>query len=482
MYKGGFGMDRASCVAIDLGASSGRVILSTFNGKSIELKEVYRFPNYAIKLGDRYYWNFPGIYNEILKGLRKAVKQERNIISIGIDTWGVDYGLLDEEGNLIGLPIHYRDERTQSIIDDVERILPFSEIYKKTGIQKMAINTLYQLYSDKIIRPKILENADVLLFIPDLLNYYLTGEVYSEYTIASTSQLLNAVEGDWDKDIISNLNLPMHIFKPIINPGEIYGYLREDIGRELGLSSIPVIAVASHDTASAIVGTPLKNSSSAYLSCGTWSLLGVEIDAPIINDKSYKFNFTNEGGVDGTIRLLKNINGLWIIQQLKKAWSQYKYEVTFDDIIEAAKKAERTDFSIDPEDDRFMAPDNMIEEIIGFCVDAEQGEPKDLGEIAIAAYNGIVSRYVKTLSELEDVLGRNIETINMVGGGIQDTLLCQMTANATGREIVAGPIEASTMGNSIMQFIVSGHIEDVKEGRAIVENSFKLKHYNPITS
>ena len=474
-------MERVSCIAIDLGASSGRVILSTFDGESIEFEEVYRFPNKAIKLGDRHYWNFLGLYNEVLEGLKEAAKRGENIISIGIDTWGVDYGLLDEEGNLIGLPIHYRDDRTQSIVDDVEGILPFNEIYKKTGIQKMAINTLYQLCSDKAIRSNILENADALLFIPDLINYYLTGEMYSEYTVASTSQLLNAEERGWDMDIISTLKLPAHIFQPIINPGEIYGYLKKDIGEELGLPCIPVIAVASHDTASAVVGTPLEGSSSAYLSCGTWSLLGAEVDAPIISRRSHELNFTNEGGVEGTIRLLKNINGLWIIQQLRSAWSQDQYEVSFGDIAEAAKGAERADFSIDPEDDRFMAPEDMTEAIIDFCVEDGQGEPQGLGEIAMAAYNGLVSKYAKTIGELEDILGRKIEIINMVGGGIQDTLLCQMTANATGKEVVAGPIEASTMGNSLIQFIASGHIQNINEGRSIVKNSFELKLYRPTT-
>lgn len=475
-------MDRVSCIAIDLGASSGRVILSTFGGENIEFEEVYRFPNRAIKLGDRYYWDFLGLYNEVVKGLREAAKRGKNIISIGIDTWGVDYGLLDKEGNLIGLPIHYRDDRTKSIVDDVEDVLPFSEIYKKTGIQKMAINTLYQLCSDKTIRSNILENADALLFIPDLLNYYLTGEMYNEYTVASTSQLLNAEKRGWDMDIISSLGLPTDIFQPIINPGEIYGYLKKDIGEELGLSNIPVIAVASHDTASAVVGTPLEGNSSAYLSCGTWSLLGAEIDEPIISEKSHELNFTNEGGVEGTIRLLKNINGLWIIQQLRSAWSQDRYEVSFGDIIEAAKEAEHTGFSIDPEDSRFMAPENMMEAIIDFCVEDGQGEPKGLGEIAIAAYNGLVSKYAKTIGELEDILGRKIETINMVGGGIQDILLCQMTANATGKAVVAGPIEASTMGNSLTQFIASGHIQNIDEGRSIIKSSFDLKRYRPTTS
>lgn len=472
-------MDTVCCVTIDLGASSGRVILSKYDGKSIELEEVYRFPNQVVRMGDRHYWNFLGLYHEILKGLEIASGQGENIVSLGIDTWGVDYGLLDRDGNLIGAPIHYRDERTQSVIAEVEELLPFQELYKRTGIQHMPINTIYQLCSDKRIRPRALEIADSLLFIPDLFNYYLTGEKHNEYTIASTSQLLDAQARDWDREIMSILDIPKDIFQPIIEPGQIYGYLREDIAEQLDLPSIPVIAVASHDTASAVVGTPLKNKLNAYLSCGTWSLLGLEVDGPIINDRSSKFNFTNEGGVDGTIRLLKNINGLWIIQQLRKVWSQREYEVSFGDIIDAARAAERTHFCIDPEDDRFMAPDNMVEEIVAFCREHDQGEPKGLGEIAIAAYNGLVTKYDKTIRELEEIIGENIEGINMVGGGVQDEFLCQMTANITEKEVVAGPIEASTMGNALIQFIANGYIKDVKEGRAIIEKSFELKTYRP---
>lgn len=468
-----------SCIAIDLGASSGRVILSKFDGKRIELEEIYRFPNQPIKLGDRLYWNFLGLYSEIIEGLKMAVKKGENIVSIGVDTWGVDYGLLDQDGNLIGTPIHYRDDRTASAVHSVEEVVSFDEIYKKTGIQKMPINTMYQLFSDKTIRPRILESADSLLFMPDLFNYFLTGEKYSEYTIASTSQLLNVKERNWDWDLISTLGLPQHIFSPIINPGEIYGYLREDIRQEVGLSDIPVIAVASHDTASAVAGTPLHSRENAYLSCGTWSLLGLEVESPIINHRSYDLNFTNEGGVDGTIRLLKNINGLWIIQEIRRVWSQREGRVSFTDIIEAVEGAEYTHFSIDPENPRFMAPHVMTEEIVRYCIEHGQGEPKGLGEIAIAAYNGLVAKYKKTLDELEAISGLEVETINMVGGGIQDTLLCQMTASATERKVVAGPIEASTIGNSLIQFISGGYIEGIKEGRIIIENSFDIKRYSP---
>jgi rhamnulokinase len=473
-------MDIVSCIAVDLGASSGRVILSNFDGSSIKLDEVYRFPNEPVRVGGRYCWDFFRLYYEILRGLKIASKHGENITSIGIDTWGVDYGLLDRDNNLIGAPIHYRDDRTEGIMDKVDEILPFSELYKRTGIQKMPINTIYQLYSDKVVRPVILENADTLLFMPDLFNYYLTGEKHNEYTISSTSQLINASSRRWDREIISELGLPNHIFQHVIHPGEIYGYLRGDVSDEVGLKDIPVIAVGSHDTASAVCGTPLKDKRSAYLSCGTWSLLGLERDEPVITEKSLQYNFTNEGGVGDTIRLLKNINGLWVIQQLRKEWSATRYEVSFGDIVTAARQAHGKAFCIDPASSRFMTPGNMIDGIVSFCKEHDQGQPEGLGEIAIAAYNGLVDKYKNTIFELEEVAGEEIKGINMVGGGIQDELLCELTAMSTGKEVIAGPIEASALGNAAIQLLANSYIDNIEEGRKIISRSFEQKTYETI--
>ena len=471
-------MDKVSCVAVDLGASSGRVILSTFDGKTIELEEVYRFPNEPVEIGNRYYWDYLRLFRGITEGLKEAAKLEDNIVSIGIDTWGVDYGLIDIDGNLIGVPIHYRDDRTNLVVDEVNTIISKDEIYQKTGIQHMPINTIYQLYSDKSIRPNILNNAKSLLFMPDLFNFFLTGEIKNEYTIASTSQLINAKTKTWDMDMISRLNLPKGIFGEIIDPGKVYGLLKQDIADQIGLNEIPVIAVGAHDTASAVVGTPLAEKS-AYLSSGTWSLLGVEIKEAIVSEKSSNLNFTNEGGVDDTIRLLKNINGLWIIQQMRKVWNREREDISFEDIIDAAKNADNNHFSIDPDDPRFMAPDNMVTEIVEYCIEQGQGRPSNLGEISIAVYNGLTSKYAKVINELEDLIGEKIEQINMVGGGTQDTFLCQMTADATGKMVVAGPIEASVLGNTIVQFIAGEYIENIQEGRCIIGDSFGLKQYKP---
>jgi rhamnulokinase len=467
-------------LAFDFGASSGRAIISKFDGEKIELEEIHRFANEPVKAGNHLYWDFLRLFYELKLGLKKAGAKYSNIASIGIDTWGVDYGFLDEKDNLISNPIHYRDSRTENMLSEIEKIVPYEEIYKETGIQYMALNTLYQLYADKLYRENVLKEAKSFLFIPDLFNFYLTGNKYNEYTIASTSQLINASNKAWISDILEKLGIGSEVFENIIKPGTICGTLTEDIQNELAIKKIPVVAVGSHDTASAVAGTPLKKEeNNAYLSSGTWSLLGLEIDTPIINEASLKYNFTNEGGVEDTIRFLKNINGLWIIQQLRKGWSEKYGAVTFPDIIKEAEKAKNKAFIIDPNDDVFMAPLNMVEAIQNYCKEKGQGTPESLGDIAIAAYNGLTSEYKKVITILEEITGKTIEGINMVGGGIQDQFLCQLTADVTGKKVLAGPIEASVLGNIILQLMAIGEISSLKEGRLIIENSFEIKNYIP---
>lgn len=468
-------------LAVDFGASSGRVILSRFDGRKVELEEVYRFPNEPVRMGGHFYWDFLRLFYELKNGLKRAASKGVEISSIGIDAWGVDYGLLDEGGNLISNPVHYRDSRTDDIIKHVKKIIPYEQIYNTTGIQYMQINSLYQLYADYKYRPDILKKANTLLFMPDLFNFYLTGNKYSEYTESSTSQMLHASHKTWAVDMLKKLSLPTHILQDIIMPGNIYGRLTEDIQGEVGLSSIPVVSVGSHDTASAVAGTPLDGQNSVFLSSGTWSLFGTEIDKPIINENSMKYNFTNEGGVGDTIMFLKNINGLWIIQQLKNSWSEHFEKVSFPDITVAAMNAEKKHFIIDPNHKLFMAPLNMAEAIKDYCSSNGQGTPKDLGEIAIAAYNGLAHEYSRVTSCLEEITGRKIDTINMIGGGIQDEFLCQLTADVTGRTILAGPVEASVFGNIIVQLMAVGAIDSLYEGRRIVMDSIAQKQYKPRT-
>lgn len=469
-------------LSFDFGASSGRAIISKFDGYKIELEEVHRFPNEPVLMGGHLYWDFLRLFNELKTGIRKAKAKYSDISSIGIDTWGVDYGLLDEFDNLISNPIHYRDTRTNNIIKDIEKVVSFEEIYNSTGIQYMEFNTLYQLYSDLKYRNNLLKEAKSLLFIPDLFNFYLTGNKYNEYTEVSTSQMLDANSKNWDFNLLDKLGLPSTLLQDIIMPGEVWGTLNKEIQAELEVGAIPIIAVGSHDTASAVAGIPLESENSVYLICGTWSLLGIESENPIINEATLKQNFTNEGGVCGTIRFLKNINGLWILQQLKKAWCERVCEISFPDIIKAAKAAKaakNNSFIIDPNNAAFMAPLNIVEEIVNYYAKNGQGTPSGLGEIAISVYNGLTNEFDKVIRNLEGITGNAVQTINLVGGGIQDELLCQLTADITGKKVITGPLEASVFGNAIIQLKTLGVIKSLDEGRKIIKRSIKLTEYIP---
>lgn len=466
-------------LAIDFGASSGRAIVSKFDGEKIELEEVYRFSNEPVRMGGYFYWDFLRLFFELKNGLRKAANKYKNILSIGVDTWGVDYGLLDENHNLMSNPFHYRDNRTDGILKDIEKIIPYDDIYKTTGIQYMQLNTLYQLFSDIKYRKNTIKNAKALLFMPDLFNFYLTGQKYNEYTEATTSQMIDAEKKQWAFDIINKIGIPTEIFQEFIMPGNIIGTLTEEIQNELEIYPIRVAAVGSHDTASAVAATPIEGENTAFLSCGTWSLLGTEIDKPIINEKSLKYSFTNEGGVENKITFLKNINGLWLMQQLRQSWSEKVSKVSFPDIINAAQNAERKHYVIDPNAEDFMAPLNMAQAIQDYCERLGQGRPEGLGEIAIAAYNGLTNEYKNVVELLEKTTGKKIDTINMVGGGIQDTFLCKKTADVTGKKVLAGPVEASVLGNIIMQLKAIGEIKTLEEGREIIKKSFDQKEYIP---
>jgi len=464
-------------LAVDFGASSGRLMLSKFDGEKMELEEIYRFPNEPVRIGSRFYWDFPRLFHELKNGLKKAAEKGIKISGIGIDTWGVDYGLLDKNGDLLSNPVHYRDSRTDNILDSIAETVPLEEIYRVTGIQFLQLNTLCQVYADLKIRPDILKKADALLFMPDLFNFYLTGEKYNEYTIASTSQMLDVFKKSWAVGMLERMSLPASILQEIIMPGNIIGHLTEDIQAEVGLPDVPVMAVGSHDTASAVAATPLEGENCAFLSSGTWSLLGVESGEPIVNEDSLKDNFTNEGGLEGRIRFLKNINGLWMIQQLRKHWQEQGIDVGFGEISKAAAAVEKDSFIIDPNDKSFIAPLNMASAVQQYCKNEGQGEPKEIGEIARAVYNGLAREYKARISDLEEITGRTIDVINMVGGGIQDEFLCQHTANITGKTVLAGPIEATALGNIMAQLIALGEIKDLTQGREIVKNSITQKKY-----
>ena len=465
-------------LAFDFGASSGRAILVKIENDYIDLKEIHRFPNEPVFLGNKYVWDFPRLLNETKNALKKIVSAGIKITSIGIDTWGVDYGLLDKDNNLIGMPMHYRDERNYEGVKEVEKNIDLESLYLRTGISNNTFNTAFQLVGDKLKRSSILENADSLLFMPDLFAYYLTNEKKNEFTIASTSGLLNMKKRTWDKELINKLGIPEDIFNEIIEPGQIYGYLTEEIMDETGMDRIPVIAVGGHDTASAVAGTPFKDSNYAFLSSGTWSLLGLEIANPIINEKTFNSALTNEGGVGNKIRLLKNINGTWLLQQLKKNWCEFHEEIGFPDIIREAKKYEHCSFIVNTNDPSLMNTKNMIKSIKEYCIKHGQGEPMELGEIAMAIYNGLTSEYKSTIEELEDISGREIPGINVVGGGIQDKFLCELTMKRTGKTLIAGPIEAAVLGNIMIQAIANKEINSIEEGRRLIFKAFSCEVYS----
>lgn len=466
-------------LAFDFGASSGRMILSKYQDGKIELEELHRFANDPVRVGKNFYWDTFRLYHELKTGLKKAAAKKIPIQSLAIDTWGVDYGLIDKDGNLIGNPVNYRDDRTIGVIEEVGKIVPLKDIYATTGIQFMNFNTLFQIYADKQMRPDIYDKAVRLLFMPELFGYFLTGKMYNEYTMASTGQLLDAKTRDWDYELIEKVGLKKELFGELTKPGTIIGDLCPEVIEETGLSGVKVIAVGSHDTASAVAGTPFEEKNAAFLSCGTWSLFGMEIDEPILTEKSFEYNYTNEGGVEGKIRYLKNINGLWIMQNLRKNWCEFEGDVSFPDIIKASREAKRQDFMIDPNDPRFTAPYNMMKEVIAYCEEHGQGTPEGLGEIAMAIYNGLTNEYGATIRGLEVLTGETIPCINMVGGGIQDQLLCELTAKATGKKVVAGPIEGSVLGNVVMQLKAMGAIDSLEEGRKIVKASFAQQVHIP---
>lgn len=466
-------------LAFDFGASSGRAILVKIEKDFIDIKEIHRFPNDPVFLGNKYVWDFPRLLNETKTALKKLVASGTKITSIGIDTWGVDYGLLDKDNNLIGMPMHYRDERNYEGVKEVEKKIDLESLYLRTGISNNTFNTAFQLVGDRLKRNTILENADSLLFMPDLFAYYLTNEKKNEFTIASTSGLLDMKNRTWDKELINTLGIPENIFNDIIEPGETYGYLTEEIMDETGMDRVPVIAIGGHDTASAVAGTPFKEKGNAFLSSGTWSLLGLEIDSPIISEETFKASLTNEGGVGNKIRLLKNINGTWLLQQLRKNWCEFHEEIGFPDIIREAKKYEDCTFKVNTNDPMLMNTKNMIKSIKEYCIEHGQGEPTELGEIAMAIYNGLTSEYKETIEELEEISGREIPGINVVGGGIQDKFLCELTMKRTGKTLIAGPIEAAVLGNVMMQAIANKEIESIEEGRELIFNAFSCEEYSP---
>jgi len=466
-------------LAFDLGASSGRAILGSLNNKRITLKEIHRFDNQMILRKDHYYWDIESLFSEIKTGLRKCIDQEEiTPHCLGIDTWGVDFGLLDNNKQLSRNPFAYRDSLTDNAISEVMKEIPGESLYRKTGIQFMQFNSLFQLWSLKKKYPDHLLSADKVLFMPDLLSYFLSGVSYSEYTIASTSQMLNPETARWDMDLLHQLDLPTHLLEEIVEPGTVIGNLKPELQKELGIGPIPVAAVAAHDTASAIAAIPAKGKDWAYLSSGTWSLLGIELDKPCLTKEAYEAAFTNEGGVDSTIRFLKNITGLWLLSECKKIWDQEK-NYSYAELTKLSESGTAFASLVDPDDPRFSNPDNMISSIQNYCTETNQSVPESVAEISRCIFESLALKYKSTLDKLLNVTGRTVNRIHLIGGGSKNQVLCQYTANATRLKVIAGPAEGTALGNILMQARSLGAIDSLTEMREIVSNNVETQTYLP---
>lgn len=465
-------------LAFDFGASSGRAIIGTLDNGKITLNEVHRFSNDPVTVNGTFYWDVLRLFHEIKQGLLKA-KQAGGFDSIGIDTWGVDFGLLDKDGVLLENPVHYRDKRNIGMVEKAAKYIGKDEMYKLTGIQFMDFNTAFQLLSIKENRPELLARAESLLFMPDLFAYFLTGNKVSEYSIATTSQLVDINTRDWSKEMLEKLGLPEKIFNRIVPSGSVTGYLSDEICEELGLEKVPVIAVCGHDTQSAVTAVPSEKEDFAFISSGTWSLFGTETKKPIVNDLSYSFNVTNEGGFGYSTAFLKNICGLWLIQESRRQWIREGKEYSYAELEKAALREKPFARFIDPDAPEFAVPGNLPARITEYCRRTGQSVPENEGQTVRCIYESLALRYRAVLEGIEKCTGKNYDSLNVVGGGTKDTLLCKMTADACNITVYAGPIEATVMGNVAVQLISGGDIADVVEARRIIANSGQLKCYSP---
>lgn len=462
-------------LAVDLGASSGRTIVGEVEGGRIALQETHRFENGMVETDGSKRWDV----DALLKEIRTGIAASGPLDGIGIDTWGVDFALLAKDGSLLGNPVHYRDARTDGIMDKAFEVVPKEEIFRHTGLQFMQINTIFQLYSMVLESSPLLRAADKMLMMSSLFNFLFTGRKADEYTIVSTSQLTDPRSGSWAEPLFDKLGIPFTIAPEIMSPGQVIDNVRPDIAEEAGSGATPVVAVGSHDTASAVAAVPAETDNWCYISCGTWSLMGIEAPGPIINDKTLAYNFTNEGGVGGTIRFLKNIMGLWLVQECKRQWAKEGHDLSYAEITQMAAEAEPMRSFVDCNSDAFLAPGGMPERIAEFCRKTGQKLPESKGQIVRCALESLALIYRKTLAELEDVIGRRIGVVHIVGGGTRNELLCRLAADACNRPVVAGPAEATAIGNVLMQALALGDLASAAELREVVRNSFSPVRYEP---
>jgi rhamnulokinase len=473
-------------LALDLGAESGRGLLGRFDGEQLVLEEIHRFPNGPVKMLDTLYWDLPRLFAEIKTALGKAASSEDGLDGIGVDTWGVDFGLVGRGDTLLGNPVHYRDARTDGMLQAAFQRVPRERIYEITGLQFLPFNTIYQLLALKHTASPLLDVAETLLMMPDLIGWLLTGRRAGERTDASTTQLLDPRTGAWSDELCQSLDLPRAILPPLIESGSELGPLRSSLADELGIARpVTVMAPATHDTASAVAAVPASGSASSappdwcYLSSGTWSLLGVEVSRPVINAETMRYNFTNEGGVAGTTRLLKNIMGLWLVQESRRTWARAGREMTYEELTARAQVAPPFSALVDPDDTSFLAPGDMPARLAAFCTRTGQAPPRDEGAFVRCCLESLALKYRWTIERLEAILGTTIKTIHVVGGGTKNELLCQFTADACGRPVHAGPVEATAIGNILMQAIGREKLGSIADLREVVARSFPVTVYEP---
>lgn len=471
-------MGKKQVLAFDFGASSGRAILGRLEDGKIVMEEVHRFSNDPVQIGKTMYWDTLRQFFEIKQGMVKA-NLNGGFESIGIDTWGVDFGLLDKKGNLLESAVHYRDDRTVGRQEKAFEKISKEKIYQLTGIQFNNFNTIFQLYSLVQDRPELLERADKLLLTPDLFNYFLTGEKKAEYTMVTTTQLMDAKTRQWSDEITKALSIPKDILPEIVSSGSVIGNVSDDICNELGIKPAKVIAVASHDTQSAVVAVPTDDEDFIFISCGTWSLFGTELKEAVINDTSYQLDVSNEGGYGDTFTFLKNIIGLWLAQESRRQWIREGREYSFGELEKMALEAEPFQSFIDPDSPEFNTTGDIPKRIRQFCERTGQKVPETIGEIMCCINQSLAMKYRYALEQIEECTGKKFNKIHMIGGGIQSKLLCQMTASASGRTVIAGPVEATALGNIAVQLMALGEIKDMKEARQIIAASETTYEYIP---
>lgn len=465
--------------ALDLGATSGRSILASITNGKLELKELTRFPNRIIQIQNKFYWNIFSLFEELIEGLKVAGSLNIKLDGIGIDTWGVDFVYVAEDGSILNLPRSYRDPYTNGIPEEYFKTIAKKEVYDLTGIQIMNFNSLFQLYATEKENSSILKSAKNILFIPDALSYMLTGKQVCEYTIASTAQILNPRTKKVEEKLLESINISSSLIQPIVMPGEVIGNITENIKKQSGLKETPVIAVAGHDTGSAVVAVPAENENFAYLSSGTWSLMGIEVKEPIVTEESFDLNFTNEGGVDGTIRFLKNITGMWLLEQCRKEWAEDGKQYPYPEIVALSDSVEGFRFLVDPDDCSFANPDCMTKAITDYCLKTGQSAPKTHADYIRCIFDSLALKYKYVLDRLQKLAPFKIEKLHVIGGGSQNKLLNQFTANSIGIPVVAGPSEATAIGNIMMQAKGVGLVNSLSEIRTIVRNSYIPETFLP---